>query len=81
MDLDHNSFRTCAQCIIKAGIKRAIASNGAANSNNGNDKCGGPKNKDGDLSTGSRQQRLNPLAAELVAERHRYFPFGASARR
>ena len=81
MNFDDDAFGPSAQGVIKTGIKRAVACDGATNANHGNNKGSCTKNEDGDLAAGARQECLDPLAAKFVAQRHRYFPFGASASR
>jgi hypothetical protein len=81
LDLEHDAIGTGKRCIIEARIKGAISCDCAAHTNHGDNECRGAKNEEGDLAARSCQERLNTLAAKLVAQRHRYFPFGASVRR
>ena len=81
LNLDDDPFSSGAQGVVESGIQCTIAGDGPADTNNGNNERGCAKDEDGDLAARARQQRLDPLAAKFVTERHGYFPFGASARR
>ena len=81
MNLQNDALRSRHQGVVKTSIEGAIASHGPTNANHRHDQRRCAKNEYRHLATGAREKRLDPLAAELVAKRHNYFAFGASANR
>ena len=81
MNLQNDALRSRHQGVVETSIEGAIAGDGPTNANHRHNQRRCAKNEDRHLATGAREKRLDPLAAELVAKRHNYFAFGASANR
>jgi hypothetical protein len=81
LNLQNDALGSGDQGVVEASVEGAIAGYRPTNANHRHDQRGGTENKERHLAAGARQQRLDPLAPEFVAERHGYFAFGASANR
>ena len=81
MNFENDALRSSDQSVVEPGVEGTIASYRPTNANHRHDERGGAENEERHLTTGAGQERLDPFTPELVAERHDYFSFGASAKR
>ena len=81
MDFANDALRSRHEGVVESSVKGTIASHGPADANHRHNQGGNTEDEERHLTTGARQERLNPFTLELVAERHDYFSFGASAKR
>jgi hypothetical protein len=81
LDFDDDALRPCHQSVVETRIKCAVSGNGSTNADHRYDHGGCTKNEERHLAASARQERLYPLTPEVIAERHGYFAFGASANR
>jgi hypothetical protein len=81
LNFKDDALRPRHQCVVESGVEGTIAGYRPTNTNHRHDERGGTENEERHLATGARQECLDPFTPELVAERHDYFSFGASAKR
>ena len=81
MDLNDDALRPRHQGVVEARIKCAVSGNGSTNAHDRYDQRRCAEDEERHLAASARQERLDPLAPEFVAEWHDYFSFGASAKR